>query len=156
MGLADLVNVGLHVRLNLVSGHVGSTAAYPSLTAAWRLSPIWVIFGLRYSTTVLPMANIRRKDNGRWQVSWLEVHTDHNFSRSKTIDDETEARQFLDLVRAADSRHPRATVLAEHGLIDLAEDINPAWVHNIYTIVFDEVFPTDRRMALLRHFMKDF
>ncbi len=102
------------------------------------------------------MANIRRKDNGRWQVSWLEVHTDHNFSRSKTIDDETEARQFLDLVRAADSRHPRATVLAEHGLIDLAEDINPAWVHNIYTIVFDEVFPTDRRMALLRHFMKDF
>lgn len=76
----------------------------------------------------------------QWKVSWEEpapATIAGYHSRTKLVDLESKARRFAELVSENGNRHPRAAVLRDNGLGDLAKDIPALWLLAIDDAVND-------------------
>ena len=105
----------------------------------------------------MPAKNVKvqqREDS--WKVSWKEfdIPGRSDMGRSKSIEDEEEAREFARLVEE-EGGYPKARALLDHELGHLAEVYTGEFTANLASVVFDEELSDATKIRLLKLRMRN-
>lgn len=95
------------------------------------------------------------RSGGLTKVGWVEAIDGARSSRSKQLDTEEQASTFKRLVEDNDEAMPSYVVLAEHGLVDFGDPINPRVLLAIREFVSTDWVTPDAKVKYVLQMLED-